>query len=438
MTNPYSPVRLALRMLRTADMARAYTIAALLAVFGAHVVERTAGGVALGTIMTLLVALGAAILFARRRELRVLSIAPTGLVAFVLWALVSTIWSGDDDATPSGWLSMLGYGFVAVVIAHVRDTLQTVRALGDVLRGLLAASLAVEILSGILLDMPFPFLGIAGEIASGGPVQGLFGTRNMLGFVAVVALVTFLVEWRTQSVPTQTAVFSISLAAVLAVLSASPTAVVLALSVTLALLALATVRRTRPARRRAVQWTLATAVVAGLAIAYALRHPILRWLDATAGFSLRADLWNSILTWVSNRPIQGYGWRGDWDAGAYPMNVINFYLGESHRSALNAFFDVLLQLGWIGLVLFASLCAIAFVRSWLVASERRSTVYAWTPAVLVALLVDSMFESFTLQGIGWVLLVLCAVRAGQSRSWRETLDLAASGGESQQPLGPAR
>ena len=35
-----------------------------------------------------------------------------------------------------------------------------------------------------------------------------------------------------------------------------------------------------------------------------------------------------------------------------------------------------------------------------------------------------MFESFTLVGIGWLTLVLCAVRAGQSRSWRERIDAA--------------
>jgi hypothetical protein len=33
-----------------------------------------------------------------------------------------------------------------------------------------------------------------------------------------------------------------------------------------------------------------------------------------------------------------------------------------------------------------------------------------------------MFESFALTGLGWLTLVLCAVRAGQSRSWRENLD----------------
>jgi O-antigen ligase len=106
---------------------------------------------------------------------------------------------------------------------------------------------------------------------------------------------------------------------------------------------------------------------------------------------------------------------------------INYWLGDHHETALNAFFDVLLQLGVIGLILFLLLGGVAIVRSWLVASARRSVVYAWTPLVLVTLAVDSMFESFTLAGAGWFMLVLCALRAGQSRSWRENIDAANTG-----------
>ena len=58
-------------------------------------------------------------------------------------------------------------------------------------------------------------------------------------------------------------------------------------------------------------------------------------------------------------------------------------------------------------------------------------LYAWTPVILIALLVDSMFESFTLSGFGWMMLALCVVLAGQSRSWRETMDAAGD------PLPPA-
>src|SRR5690606_29006150 len=145
---------------------------------------------------------------------------------------------------------------------------------------------------------------------------------------------------------------------------------------------------------------------------------IIAWLGAGSDFSTRADLWNLILDFAAARPIQGWGWFGPWQRGEYPFTYINFLLDDSHQTALNAYFDTLLQLGAAGLVLFLLLGGVALIRPWLVASVRRSVVYAWTPLVLVTLAVDSMFESFTLAGAGWFMLVLCALRAGQTRSWR--------------------
>ena len=108
--------------------------------------------------------------------------------------------------------------------------------------------------SGILLDMPFRFLGIQGNIAQLGPIQGIFGTRNLLGFVAVIALITFLIEYRTQSVRLGRLGRSRSCSpgasrrsATPPPSSCSPSAVGLAVG------ALALVRHARPKRRSALQ-----------------------------------------------------------------------------------------------------------------------------------------------------------------------------------------
>jgi O-antigen ligase len=415
------------RLLGSVELARAFALAALTAIFGSYAIGRMTSTVTLATIIAVLCVLGAAILWVRRDELSPLRIAPSSLFAFLGWALVSMVWTTDRSDTLFGWMSLFGYAFLAITIGHIRDTLQTVRAIGDTLRVLLALSLGVEILSGILLDLPLTFLSIQGNLAAGGPVQGLFGSRNMLGFVAVIALITFVIEWRTQSVNAPLAVVSIGLAGSLAFLSASPTVLVLAVAVGIVTLALTIVRHTAPARRNLVQWMLGILVALALTIAFALRHQIIALLDAGSDFSMRASLWNTILDFVALKPIQGWGWFGDWARGEYPFTYINFQLDDHHQSALNAFFDVLLQLGAAGLVLFLLLGGVALIRSWLVASVRRSVVYAWTPIILVTLAVDSMFESFTLVGPGWFMLVLCALRAGQSRSWRENIDAAQTG-----------
>ena len=420
-------VRPLVPLLGSVELARAFTLAVLTTVFGSYAIRQMTSAVTLATIIAALCLLAAAILWVRREELSLLRIAPSSLLAFLAWALVSVVWSTDKSDTLFGWMSLFGFAFLAITVGHVRDTLQTVRAIGDTLRVLLSVSLGVEILSGVLLDLPFTFLGVQGNLAAGGPIQGIFGSRNMLGFIAVIALITFVIEWRTQSVKTPLAVVSIALAGSLAVLSSSPTVLVLAGAVGVVTVALTIVRHAPPERRALVQWMLGVVVALALTAAFALRHQIIALLDAGSDFSIRASLWNTILDFVAVKPVQGWGWFGDWARGEYPFTYINFQLDDHHGSALNAFFDVLLQLGAAGLVLFLLLGGIALIRSWLVASTRRSVVYAWTPIMLVTLAVDSMFESFTLVGAGWFMLVLCALRAGQSRSWRENIDAAHTG-----------
>ena len=138
--------------------------------------------------------------------------------------------------------------------------------------------------------MPIRFLGIQGNIAQLGPIQGIFGTRNLLGFVAVLALITFLIEYRTQSVRPGVSIASVVLAGGLAALSDSPTVLVLAVGVGLAVGALALVRHTRPERaRRPAVGASAALVVVGVIVGYAARHPIIALLGAGTDFSMRVE-----------------------------------------------------------------------------------------------------------------------------------------------------
>ena len=406
-------------LLRSPGLARAFTLTTIAAAFSAYAIERLAGRITYITIIAGLCAVAVAILFARRHELSPLRIAPISVLVLLAWSGVSVVWSTDKPKSAWGWVSLLAFALLAITIAHVRDTLQTARAFGDVMRWLLGLSLGVEILFGILLDTPFRLLGIQGTIAQFGPIQGIFGTRNALGFISVLALITFIVEWRTTSVRTGLSVFSVLLAGGLAVLSDSPTVLVIGIVVGIGALVLMAVRRASPAQRPVLQATLGGVVVVGLVVAYIARNRIISFLGAGSDFSTRADLWNTILDYVRSDPVQGWGWFGPWATTEVPFLSINLTLGVRHASALNAYFDVLLQIGWFGLLLFLGVCGIALVRGWVEASNRRSVVYTWTPLVLVALLVDSMFESFTLVGHGWMMLVLCAARAGYSRSWRD-------------------
>ena len=132
----------------------------------------------------------------------------------------------------------------------VRDTIQIVRATGDVLRVLLGLSLALEVLSGVLLDLPMPFSASRATSDPFGPIQGVFGSRNVLGLVALIAAITFIIELRSRSVRRGRRRSPRSCSpAICLLLTRSPVIVVVALFVGVAALALYWLRRT-PAESR--------------------------------------------------------------------------------------------------------------------------------------------------------------------------------------------
>ena len=409
------------RLAASADFARAFTLTVFATLVGTRLIVAVAGIVTLRTIIAGLCVVAIGILVARREEISFLRLVPTTLLMFTTWAFASVFWSTDAFSSFWRWTAMAAVALLAVTIGHVRDTLQTARALGDVLRAALSVSLVLEVLSGIIFDTPLRFLGIQGNIASFGPIQGIFGTRNMLGFVAVVALITFAVEMRTHSVRPGVAVFSLSLGAALGLLSASPTVLVLAVAVGAATAVLTLVRAVPAAQRTRVQWTVGAVVAVASVVVYLQRARIIDLLGAKDDLAMRSNLWAMARYFSARRPVQGWGWFGSWDVSEQPFASINQLLSQRHTTALNAYVDVQLQLGWVGVLLVCAFGGLALVRSWVDASQRRSVVYAWTPLMVITLAVTSVFESVALFGLGWLLLVLCAVRAGQSRGWRERL-----------------
>ncbi|CAL4860534.1 hypothetical protein [Microbacterium sp. MM2322] len=435
MTNARALPRLT-AALQTTDLAAVFSLVTIGALFSTHALRQLMGNAGYGAILTGLCLLGGGMMLARRAELRVIHLIPTTLLMLLTWLLVTAGWSGTPQTTVTGWLQLAAPTFLAVVVAQFRDTLQTVRATGDVLRVLLTVSLGLEILSGILLDLPITFLGIAGNLAEGGPVQGIFGTRTVLGVVTIIALVTFLVEWRTRSVSTGVAIGSVALAAVLAVFTASPIVLGMVLISGTATGALAVVRRVRPSVRPILQSTLAVAVAVGLLLAYLFRRPLVYWLNAEPDFFTRSRLWNIILDMSALRPVQGWGWVGTWPDHLSPYTYIRIVTGRAQSSALNVWMDVLIQAGTVGVVLLVAFVGLALARAWASASERKSTVYVWPALVIIVLLTDSIVTSSPLGGFGWFLLVLCATRASLVRGWRRERPLLPDTAISPDAFGP--
>ena len=389
--------------------------------FGAPAIRRVIGTPGLVAMLVTLVVGSAVVLIARRQYLDWHGLLPLSIIAFIAWCAVSVAWSGYPTDSLEGAFNLAVYAFLGLTVALTRDLIQIVRTTGAVLRVLLTASLALEVASGIIFDQPIGFLGIEGLLANGGPIQGLFETRNLLGMVTSIALVTFVIEWRTRSVPKPVARYSITIAVLCLLFSGSPVTLIVVLVLAVASAALYGLRRARPEARRLLQGALLAVGSISLIVVYLLRTRIIDLLNAGSEFEVRYRLWLSVWNYIQIHPLEGWGWTGSWQTDEPPFNYIIWTVGREHTSALNAYLDVYLQVGLVGIFAFVLLCGFAFLRSWLLASNRRSTVYAWPALVLVALLATGMTESFLLSESGWLLLVICAVKGSQGMSWRSRL-----------------
>ncbi|WP_082590115.1 O-antigen ligase [Agromyces sp. Soil535] len=404
----------------SARFAQALTLLAVGFAFSTHAIRSLIGWPGLLAALVALLALCGLSLVARWRAVEWYGILPITILVFVGWCAASVLWSSDPGLTALRVLYLVAFAVIGVYVALMRDTIQIVRAFGDVMRLLLGASLALEVLSGVLLDMPIAVLGIQGDLVRLGPIQGLFGSRNVLGFVALIALLTFIVEWRTRIVLRGKAIGSIVLASLCIVLSGSPTTLAALGAALVALAALYGLRRAAPATRWRWQVALLLAAVAVLVTAWIVRIRIIGLLDARAEFDVRLDVWRELSRYLNFNPLQGWGWVGSWPDDA-PYTWIELATGRPHASALSAYVDVYFQVGVIGVLLFIGLVGVALVRSWLLASTRRSVVYVWPALMLVVIAVTSFAESFALGEGGWMLLVVCAVKAARDMSWRDAL-----------------
>jgi len=381
--------------------------------------RQTVGWAGLFGILGGLLVLWGLVLVMRRGEVEWAGLLPISLMVFLGWAVASGFWSRYQWASLGSLTYLLAFAVLGVAVALLRDTIQVVRAFGDVLRFTLGLSLVLEIVAGLLIDSRIRFLEIAGNLDRLGPIQGILGSRNQLGIVAIVAIVTFATELRTRSVSRGVAVGSIVLASVCLVLSQSPVALGAIAIVGVGALALFGLRRIAPDAQRFWQFGLLAAALVTTVLAWVFRTQLIAVLDASRDLEYRLNLWRRVWDLLSLHSLEGWGWIGAWRLELVPYVGFRSFPGGAPDSAANAFLDVWLQLGIVGLVAFVGLLLLAFVRSWLLAVQRRSVVFAWPALVLLALVVTSLAESSILGEFGLLTLVVCTVKASRELSWRQ-------------------
>jgi O-antigen ligase len=137
----------------------------------------------------------------------------------------------------------------------------------------------------------------------------------------------------------------------------------------------------------------------------------------------RAFIWPEVLDYASQRPILGYGYEAFWTPAR--IEVISADLGWGLREAHNAYLEILLWLGVIGLaalLLVAIAALVASIRSYRASGDPAHTL---TCGLLVFAAINAGFESGMIV-INFVPLLLgcCVLRLAFFRSAEPVADAA--------------
>lgn len=360
---------------------------------------------------------------------------PSPLYWFLTLALLSIFWSQYRTESVLGNLAQLATTILAVVLAFILTWHEFLRTLGAALRYVIGLSFAFELWVAWFVREPLlPWWQVEPEGATpkllfwsrnllfeGGPIQGLLGSSTLFGFVGLMGLIIFSVQLRAGLVGRWAGWFWFAMSILTLALTRSGT-VTVALAAAMVALAFAIwARRIGPVGRTPLYTTGAAAIAAVAAAVIFAREFLFGLLGKSPDMTGRMETWEKVFALAADRPWFGWGWVSYWAPWVEPFESLDVQGGIQVMSAHNAWIDVWLQLGIVGVLVFAPLVVLTLWRVWFRAVDqpRRgfgpalpyATSALWPFLLMVALLVQSFAESRILIESGWLLLVMLAVKS---------------------------
>ncbi len=369
---------------------------------------------------------------------------PVSLLLFIGFCVLSITWSFYPGATAVGIASLLASTVAAYLLGTRLTWVEFLAVLSAALRWVLGLSLLFELIVATFVrapvlpfftdyegKIPLAFYWSRGLLFSGGPIEGIVANRNLLAAAALLALIVFCAQLAARTAHRGPGIFWVAVAVLTLALTRSATILGVGIVVAIALGFALWARAAGPESRRPVYLTAVGVLVAGAGAVSALWSPLLAVLGKSEDLTGRFDIWAAVAGLAEQRPIVGWGWVSYWAPWVEPFNDLAVRKGVVYLQAHNAWLDVWMQLGIVGVVIFAALVISTLWRTWFLAVDRpRDSVandrpYAASSLVpfllMVALVVQSFAESRILIEGGWVLLVALALISKRNLGRVETM-----------------
>jgi exopolysaccharide production protein ExoQ len=314
-------------------------------------------------------------------------------------------WSGDPGLTLRRGMALLAttlFGLDFAVRYPIRKQLQLVTI---ALSAIVALSVVVQVFfAGLVpvVDKAYPNAWV-----------GLFDQKNVFARVIVLAAIVVLASVRRTMSGILTAIFTFVAAVGLIIATQSITAVVALVGLILVLQFAPALRWTGRVRTLI---TFSAAVMVAPAI-FLLVHYwalILNLLGRNGTLTGRAQLWAISLSSMELKPVLGYGYSAFWMVSQEALRI-NAMLRWDVPHAHNAYIDLALELGLIGLALYVAAYIVALWRAVRYMRADSEPGAKWPLVYLCFILLYSFTESSVLVpgSIFWMLFVAAACSVAQ-------------------------
>lgn len=368
---------------------------------------------------------------------------PMPLVLFLGWCLASVIWSWYRPETLLGSLAQCAAAAVGCALAIRLTKQQFIEALGRALRWIIGLSLAFELVvaiffpggvlpiyllipgqiefwAGVSPDQIHPaFYWSQGHLFDGAAIQGISGNRNLLGMQALLGLVVTSVQLAAGRLGRWRGWIWVVVCLGMLFLSRSATPIVILPVLVLVVGLIWLARRLTTPQRWLLYLAVAAVAAVGAVVLVIWRDEIFGLINRSGDLSGRGTVWEAVVGLGGRQPVVGIGWMGYWAPWVPVFQQLVILDGLRYLQAHNAYLDVWLQTGVIGLVLFTVLVLTTAVRTWWLAIDRPQTDASGPRPIprtavlgvllVVALALQALTESRLLTEGNWMLLCYLAI-----------------------------
>ena len=330
------------------------------------------------------------ILFTKKRDLVHFWALSFVVIFFICWAWMSLLWSGDASFTFRRltvlsvlWLSATCFGYYL----SLREIVKLIVFIGLTT---LLISITSEIISGLFHPLVFDyrFAGVMHPNA-----QAINCGLLLVALVCLYKLTFSVSRWWYICLALMALTFLI--------LTKSRTGLIAALIANAFFLIITLKKRKRALILSLICFLSSLLGLLGFFILDeqalgSIRNIILlgRVTDI-ATFTGRVPMWMTLITYIAQRPILGYGYNSFWTAER--MSDIMISEGSWAASAHSSYINIALGLGLIGLMNFLLILFFAFLRSMLLFKKRQDVTLIFSAASILLVCISMVFETIWFQ-----------------------------------------